>query len=118
LLDGLSAAPTLQLRDSLLSIAERPHLCSQDSLEREGYPPFPHKETTVYRMVYRESTRKELDNRRFPGAAETLHSLGCYHRLGGLAVDGKRKLRHKVNHLRADCRDRNICAREFQHDSK
>jgi hypothetical protein len=114
----LSAAPTLPLRDSLLSIAERPHLCSQDGSEREGYPPFPHKETTVYRMVYRESTRKELDNRRFPAAAETLHGRGRHHRLGAVGVDGKRKLRHKVNHLRPDCRDRNICAREFQHESK
>jgi hypothetical protein len=68
-------------------------------------------------MVYRESTRKELDNRRFPAAAETLHG-GRHHRLGTVGVDGKRKLRHKVNHLRPDCRDRNICAREFQHESK
>jgi hypothetical protein len=108
----------LQLRDSLLSIAERPHLCSQDGSEREGYPPFPHKETTVYRMVYRESTRKELDNRWFPAAAETLHGRGRYHRLGAVGVDGERKLRHKVNHLRPDGRDRNICAREFHHGSK
>jgi hypothetical protein len=108
----------LQLRDSLLSIAERPHLCSQDRAEREGYPPFPHKETTVYRMVYRESTRKELDNRGFPAAAETVHGLGRHHRLGGLGVDGKRKLRHKLNHLRPDFRDRNVRAREFQNESK
>jgi len=92
--------------------------CSQDGSEREGYPPFPHKETTVYRMVYRESTRKELDNRRFPAVAETLHGRGRHHRLGAVGVDGKRKLRHKVNHLRPDYRDRNICAREFQHESK
>jgi hypothetical protein len=69
-------------------------------------------------MVYRESTRKELDNRGFPAAAATLHGLGCHHRVGGLAVDGKRKLHHKVNHLRADFRNHNICAREFQHGSK
>jgi hypothetical protein len=69
-------------------------------------------------MVYRESTRKELDNRRFLAAAETLHGRGRYHRLGAAGVDGKRKLRHKVNHLRPDCRDRNICAREFQYESK
>src|ERR1700674_69629 len=36
----------------------------QASARVSGYPPFQHKETTVYRMVYRESTRKELDNRR------------------------------------------------------
>jgi hypothetical protein len=91
---------------------------SQDGSVREGYPPFPLKETTVYRMVYRESTRKELDNRRFPAAAETLHGRGRHRRLGAVGVDGKQKLGHKVNHLRPDCRDRNIHAREFQHESK
>jgi hypothetical protein len=69
-------------------------------------------------MVYRESTRKELDNRRFPAAAETLHGRGRHHRLGVAGVDGKRKLRHKVNHLRPDFRDRNVRAREFQNESK
>jgi hypothetical protein len=69
-------------------------------------------------MVYRESTWKELDNRGFPAAAATLHGLGCHHRLGSLAVDGKRKLHRKLKHLRADFRDHNICAREFQHESK
>src|ERR1700730_11474749 len=36
----------------------------QASARVSGYPPFPHTETTVYRMVYRESTWKELDNRK------------------------------------------------------
>src|ERR1700730_3384214 len=60
-----------------IGVVGHTHQCPTPSLGA-GHPPFLRKETTVYRMVYRESTWKEFrTDQRHRGAARSQDDARC-----------------------------------------